>query len=450
MKIKLGLQLKKTIEMPSVFLLLIAALMIIRDVGDIGVNKYFFVVLCFLCFINKDKSEIYKSIAFITPLAGGLPYTYIIVLAQMFIVLKEKGRRKFDLPSLTCILLLLLMEFVSIIRGYFSIVEFIGFAFIVWFSLTRMSDLDDNYDNEGIAIFFIAGYFAAIINIFGQVLTKYSWVQLLTMGSVLERFGNTTDALSIMDQQMRLSFNPNGLGCICIQVLVIALLLQHQNKKKVYLAVVTLALVVGLMTQSRTFLVTVIIVGILYLTSTTKSLKTVLSGIGVSIVLIGASSIIISKWFSSYVQGLQLRMQATDITNGRVGLFQIYNEFILRHVNTFLFGVGLQRYPEKYGYYQSCHNAIQEIIVAWGLIGLAITVFFFARVLIRAYRKVGKSNVIFFLPIIATFIMVQAGQGFRDEVGLLRLVVMYSVILIPFDTYRQTSSQKTGCDRKIV
>ena len=344
--------------------------------------------------------------------------------------------------TLFCILLLLLLEFLSIIRGYFNLVVYIGFAFIFWFSFTRMSDIDYDYDNEGIAKAYILGYIAAIINIYCQVMTKFSLVQLLNMGSVLERFGDTTDLLNLSEQGMRLSFNPNNLGCICVQVFLIALLLGNRSSRKTYFPIIIISLLVGLMTQSRTFILATAIAIILYLLLTKKSFKSVIAGLSALFILVLSVYFIAYKWFSSYIEGIVLRMQASDITNGRGDIFHTYNGFITSRLDSFLFGVGLQQYPEKYNYYQSCHNATQEVIVVWGIIGLALVLFFLIRVSVKAYKRIGKENLVFFLPFTLTLIIIQAGQGFRDEVGILRLAVMYSVILIPYKSSIEKSSLK--------
>lgn len=52
-----------------------------------------------------------------------------------------------------------------------------------------------------------------------------------------------------------------------------------------------------------------------------------------------------------------------------------------------MFGIGLQGEVEKSGVYNSPHNAIQEIILCWGIIGFIIIVAFILVLLNYAYKQ---------------------------------------------------------------
>lgn len=137
-----------------------------------------------------------------------------------------------------------------------------------------------------------------------------------------------------------------------------------------------------------------------------------------------------------YVTNLLLRFQDADISNGRVDIAAYYFREMFQHVDRLIFGVGLQNYAEKYGYYMSAHNATQEVMITWGLIGLLLVILLFLGIFWNGHVHNPKAKLVQYLPLVMYLVVIQSGQGFLDTSGMLRIMVAYSAILLPM--YQKT------------
>ena len=51
----------------------LVAMLLMRDVGGIEIGRYVFITIAALVCLNSDKTGIYCFLAFLTPLASGIP-----------------------------------------------------------------------------------------------------------------------------------------------------------------------------------------------------------------------------------------------------------------------------------------------------------------------------------------------------------------------------------------
>lgn len=418
-------------------MLFIAVLILFRDVGNFDINRFVFISLATFACLISDKSRIYCLLAFLTPLAPGISLTYITSIA-MVIVLIRQPKLYIQPVGIICMALILFIELLSAFRGFFSLVDYLRFAGIFLFSFLRTCDLKNEYDNEGIIHCYIFGFWTAMASVLGQMLNTYSIEQILSLGV---RFGNTREILDTAIEGMILSYNPNGLGFLCLLAGLFSLLLYQKNNKKWYLLSFSGATLLGLMTQSRAFLLVYTLSMLLYTLLSCRSLRSILSTLFVFCV--GASSLIVGVlWLiPEYVESLLLRFNDADISNGRGDILTYYFNDMFEYVDRLIFGVGLQNYTQKYGFLMSAHNATQEVIIAWGIIGLLLVATLFIVVFYNGRRHNSKANLVQYLPLVMYLFAIQSGQGFADTSGMLRIMVAYSAILIPMKYY---SSQENA------
>ena len=140
---------------------------------------------------------------------------------------------------------------------------------------------------------------------------------------------------------------------------------------------------------------------------------------------------IVQKLIPLYLSSLSQRFQEADVYGGRTEIFEYYMSRMWEHFDRLLFGVGLQNYSDKYGYYMSAHNGIQEVVIAWGIIGLIVVTIMMINMLIFAHFQNRNAFMYRFIPVISVLFFVQAGQWFSDTSGLFRLMIAFSAILIP-------------------
>lgn len=414
--------------MAKMLVVLIAVLVLVRDVGGIEISKYIFLVIASVACFLSDKYGIYCIIAFIAPFAVGFPYTYFSAIALLIILFKVKFRLRVNAVGLICIIAILCLELLSAFRGMFSLIDFLRFSGVFLLAFLMMLDVDKCYRNEKLLNYFLFGLSITLCSLMGQMLNSYSLSEIMSLGI---RFGNTRQFLNIPVEGMLVSYNPNGLGLVCLQGAILCLLKWKKHMKWYYIVAFVSIILLGIMTQSRTFLIVSIITIILYALFSSQNLKKTLQSLffltigGVSIYLIAI------RFVQEYAVSFSRRFQAEDLSNNRIQIMQYYFGEIVQHFDRLLIGVGLQNYQEKYGVLFSAHNATQEVIIAWGVMGLIAVVLLFYNIFHNAYSHNPNAMLVQYIPIIATLIYIQSGQGFSDTAGILQMMVMYSVILIP-------------------
>ena len=410
-----------------------------RDIFGFNINKFVLIGItaAFMCCL--DKNELVILMAFITPLAVGISYNYLSAIALILFVVKSKGKIFINPAALFSICIILTIELLSSLFWEFSYVDFLIFIGIFLFSFLKMLDPSE-YDNRKIVLFYIVGFWVAVISLYGQVISEYGFEGIATFAETLDRFGKTNELLGFTSG-MRVSYNPNGLGVLCMQTTLLSLLLYRIEGKFYQMILAVSSMLVGITTQSRTyFLVTsaALIVFFLFDRSKSKNIGKKLLAVSSSIVIIYFA---VTRWLMGYLEAFGERMQADDILNGRGEIAARYFEkFFSSPFRTF-FGVGLQDYRGKYNIGMSCHNATQEILVTWGFVGLICVILLLFMILrnIRIKNKSLPDKIIFTLPFFATLVYMQAGQGFQDAASMLRMMVIVSAInLINF-------SKKTDC-----
>ena len=411
---------------------LIAILMIMRDVAGVAIPKYLFIGIAAIGCLFCEESDIYGLLAFITPIANGISYTYISAIALLCYLIK--GRRKCKKATLICAVILLYLELFSAIRGWFSIIDYFRFASVFLVSFLFMSGENEDSDPFIIVRQYILGYIAAMIDLLAQMMVHYPISELLTMGI---RIGDSRSLLD-MEEGIHLSYNPNSLGTVCLLAILFSVILLRKKRNWGYAVVALFALLIGMTTQSKSFLVTLAVTVLLLMVSSSLSLKAKIGAIGVGYM----GWILANRFLSSYIISFAARWKEKDIWNGRITIMDYYFGGMFDHIDRFLFGVGLQNYQEKSGYAMSAHNSTQEILITWGLVGLIVVVILFCTVIKNAHGQNPKAKLLQYIPFFAIILDSQSGQGFQNTQSLLWLTVAYSAILIDINGTRMISTEQ--------
>ena len=227
---------------------------------------------------------------------------------------------------------------------------------------------------------------------------------------------------------MRISFNPNDLGFVCVIVAVLSLILRKKHRRARYYITFVVSVLTCVMTMSRGAMLTLTIGLVLYFLFTCTNLKSAVMNIAFIVIGVVAVIFLVNRFIPSYFAGLIERFARNDLLNGRDTIMMYYNEELMSHADRLLFGVGLQNYAAKYGFQMSAHNATQEIIIAWGLIGFASILFLFVRG-IKVARILNQSiSKELYIPLIILVIGLQSGQGFSQYSHMLYFLVAYCTL----------------------
>ena len=200
----------------------------------------------------------------------------------------------------------------------------------------------------------------------------------------------------------------------------------YYKKNGLLLIFATVLSLLGIVSISRTYILIIVVTWVLYL---------IMSGLKISkvfliIVCFGmllVLSFIVMPSFMSWVFGF-LNERGQDITdgglNGRIELFNFYNHKIMDGVWSLLFGHS-QNYLSITMAKEASHNAIQEVVVCWGVLGLFVSIYWIYNLYKGAISKVKgyKIKMIYFLPMIIFILFIQSIQLFTMNCYLIVLLV---------------------------
>ncbi|MFJ7974842.1 hypothetical protein ACIQZI_03885 [Peribacillus sp. NPDC096379] len=410
-----------------VIISLFICVILVRDIYGVSISKYFLILLAFMLFLINDKNIILGFFAFIIPISSGVSYNFIIGIGLLILIIKNKENIKLKFSSVFYILIILIIELLSSVYGYFSIGDFIRFLPFLLLILVVMADKHESYNHELILKFYLLGFIIMTIDIIGQTLKYYSFDEIILLGV---RFGSTRQILDIYTEGQLISLNPNSLGVYSVIAISIGLLLYNINKSNVYIFIIIYTTVFGIMSQSRTFIIVFFFVIFFHLLTTSITVKKALRSILLITLILSIIYLIGTKLLPEYgVSFVKRFTEVNDLTNGRNEIMNFYFQGIFNEVNKMLFGVGIQNYNLKFDYLYSLHNATLEVVAIWGIVGFILICLLFRdffRNAIRDYKyRIDKSSLTISL---AFLISIQSGQGFSIYNNILMLIICYSSI----------------------
>lgn len=398
---------------------LIFLLILTRNLLKINLPVVSILLVVVLIFAFSSKTEIIALMICCIPLATAFQYKYAILVGLVIYLLKF-GRETKITWAIIPLLLMMLWELLHAIGHPFSILEFLrGFTEFILCTVLLLSNIRDvNYK------FIVRALASCSIFVMAVMLFKLLTQSGFDFVAIFEgtyRFGVSDEDVS----NYALNFNSNQLGLICNLSIIglLQLVLQKENNKLDYLWIGVLALF-GVMTMSRTFVLSFLIIMILFLFSrkepVTKKIKKL-----IIIVFSVLAMYLLAKWLMPMVvQRFYERFTVDDITNHRGELIGFYNNHIFSSAKYSLFGIGIQNmgdkllsiYPNTFSFVP--HNGLQEVVVVWGMIGLILFVLFVLAIVFAAKKK-NSLSLGALIPLIIILIVVQAGQLITNGTALL-------------------------------
>ncbi|SIN56823.1 Lipid A core-O-antigen ligase and related enzymes [Mycobacteroides abscessus subsp. abscessus] len=218
-----------------------------------------------------------------------------------------------------------------------------------------------------------------------------------------------------------LLLNPNTIGVYSALIVAIIIVLQKFkviNNNLIVWFMFSYAILIGLLTVSRTFLLIITVLFLLYLFSSIIKKNIISFFVGVGL-FIAALMVFLSNTQLSRTIHARL-FESDDISGSRFLIYKEYLNVIFSNENIFLIGVGMQDYLEKvkdfnYAINQSTHNMILETLVIWGILGLISVLCLFISLIYNSHFWLENSfsdSLIKLFPIIVVILSAQFGQYF--------------------------------------
>ena len=153
--------------------------------------------------------------------------------------------------------------------------------------------------------------------------------------------------------------------------------------------------------------------------------------LGITVVTVTGVVYAINTVLLNEVQRVILRFHAADLSTGRNDLLKEYNRYIFSDWKRVTFGIGLQNVVEKSGVHNSPHNATQELLLCWGIIGVVAILVLTVIVLKNVRYKFTKKPALFYyiLPIVFV-VYIQTIQFIRLPAIFGLVIVLYVSMLL--------------------
>lgn len=407
----------------------------LRNVFHVNIPIILFLALVAGLACIGDESDIIALCIAMMPLSKAFQYKYallvcIAIYITKFVVFRRIKTFHINL-GVFAIFIMIVWELLHAVDINFSFVEYFRsiteLIFIIFlFALVKIDNLKFDYIVMLLAITTIFMAFLVLI------------VQMQTTGATLQTvFNSGYFRLGLANDKIEnygLNYNSNELGAICNAATSAIIVKMHKTKAHWYdLALIATLFSFGFFTLSRTFIFAFAFILIYTIFArkeyaSKKIQKILLIAFGVLLVYSTLKLLV-----PGIVDSLIARFMVEDITNGRAFLLGFYNDHIFSSFKNFFFGVGIQNIQEKIqDMYKTIievpHNAYQELIVVWGILGLILFCTLILHIVRSWYNKENK-NYIELLPLLVWLFAALAGQFVTSSTKIIELALVYICML---------------------
>lgn len=270
---------------------------------------------------------------------------------------------------------------------------------------------------------------------------KYGLLNLMTGSGAYTRLGLTGTTA----EDMQTSYNANQLGIMSALVIAIFLVMvnQKQSPKFITFPVIGYALVIILLTRSRTALLLCVGIAMVFYWVIIIQHKQIFRGLTLFIALLLVLLLVISLFPGIVDATLNRFIDQDDITNGRSDLLQFYIKEWVSNPWCIIFGYGIGSYRDAIPHATiSPHNSISDVLICWGLTGIILI----AGILWLCYRRnrrylPRRLLLLAYLPAIVSLVSTLGGQYLTTGFPHMRTCFLLLAAKGYADTYQKGTSK---------
>lgn len=417
----------------KVYLLAMFALMAARYLLKVDVPSAAFLLVAMLPILRGSISEQLAFVASCIPLSVAFQYKYALLILAVAILMQNRWRLKVSGVFLV-VVAMMIWELWHAFYGYFSYFEYLrDFAELIILGIVTSIDLDDLDHKLIIRSLSISVVGVCMIMLVMQMQQfGFDLAAVFARSAHSFRFGQS----NMESGAFALNFNANNLGFICnLSACGILLLATRKEHGKLDIVLAISLVIFALMTMSRAAIICLIMIFVVYLFSTEgKASKKILSSVG-GILIVVMALVLINVFVPTLFQNIQERFQREDVLNGRGSLMRHYSEFLFSSPKYLLFGIGMQNIYEKvspfYPVHDVPHMGLQEVCVAWGLVGVVMMVIAWWRIVRTSKRYAGGKRQIYqYMPLVLILVFTMTGQLLTSSRALMALTFAYICLCI--------------------
>lgn len=408
-----------------ILLVLFVILLFMRYAFQINISKGTLTVFIAVIALTGNRNEILAVTMSCIPLHNAVDLFVSVGICMIAYILKNSKFIKVNSAAFIT-LLIITWEYIHCFNYGFSIklfiVSIIPLVFLALIMCTDMEDIDYGFIVRTMAVVTAVVCIVMLSSLF--IMADFNIAEAFTGIRRLGVFSNDS-------KMQNLAVNPNSLGIVCLLSITSLLQLRILEKsQKSDSLLILILLVFGIMTASRTFLICLIMMIVLLSigmqVNTKKSIQFLIS----LSVLVIIAAFILNRYFPNTIEYYIYRFQKDDITNGRDLLIQIYNNYISNNMDVMFFGIGLTNYEDKI--INICHisngvphNAVHEIIIAWGIIGIILFSIQCIVMIIQSRKVCRQQTILNYIPLFIILLKSMAGQLLTSGYTMMALVLAY-------------------------
>ena len=390
---------------------------------QLSIPSVVFIVVLVLSALMGDKDELISICICCIAWSEAIKCHYVLIFCCVIFLLKYGKKTKIDFGFVP-IILIIIWEFLHCFFGDVNLNGMISYAFLYVFLILifyahNMQTLDYSFIMRtfAIAVFSVCCILVLRLLVHNNFSFDMAFLDMQRLGLTNEETGGMV-------------INPNSLGVLCVLAAGCLVQIRSAGENKIADLVLTvLILVLGALTCSRTYLACLLILCMFLFVTSNGSMKKKFKFLVGGILLLLISVLLMYLIFPSTLDMFIQRLSGDDITSGRDTLFNDYNSYLFSSSKAFLWGLGSLNLDEKVMQLSISfgvpHNGIQEILVAWGIIGLLLFIGMIF-VMIRRSKQENPhqswSNYALFIVLLAK---IMVGQVITSNYTMLSLALIY-------------------------
>lgn len=407
-----------SIKKEKILLSVTFTLIFLRDMQVINVPFIVFSAILFLGAIILSPQALCTYVICLVPFCRALPYSemLLIVLCVTLIKMFQKTKKIHNPILYIFILLLVAIEVLGYCYWNQFSMEIVYLAVYLIFTTYYISEkLYKNYEIVLVKQYIVSTLLALLFVIVREINTlgiDYIITYNVRFGANLENIVAT-------------NFNSNEMGLYAVIAVALALLLFSYTKKVMYVVEALIITLLGMMSISRTFMLMVAIVWIVYLIKEKINIYLKI----LIFILVIATVIIVFKAFPDITEWIQTYFQKRSMqSGGRSNLLSSYFDLQFSSLYGVIFGY-TQMYLNVFKTDTAVHNAIQEMIISWGIIGTIICFCWIIMLIVKVIKSCSmgeRMSISRWLPIAVFLIYIQAIQFFSQH----NYVIIFLITLV--------------------
>lgn len=350
----------------------------------------------------------------------------LLNVLEIVFVLRLLHARKFRIPLKAAIPLFCFGIYSLIISANTGIVDCVSIIVAIFLGLLIMKYNDGNYDICRLVEYTSAGLVvSSVVALFNGFFPRLESV----LGSSRIRIGASLYYYRFSGLQA----NPNYYTVLVSVVLaVFAVMYLHRRIKAIDVVYVLLLLVFGLMSSSLSFVVSIVVLGLMFFIASCRKNTTYLF-LGF-LALGGVATVVYVLRNTDFVSTVLYRLQqyseedaltASSLTTGRTDIWVLYLNYLSSNLRSLILGVGIGANTyEIVGY--EVHNYFIEVVFYVGVIGSLLYSWTMIRIFSPKQYISPPRKLVLYFPFAIFFLRCFARCLFADEL----LVFMYLLCTI--------------------